>query len=136
MRAGLMSAPSIARGAGMSAHGGSRSWGVPGQPPRWGMHPPSGAWQHERDEGIGHVDYTDHEWSWDHGSYGASLMRREASAMRSRAYERRWGTWEYKRGVEAERPDVRVDDWTHWISTDESTADHQAFQPRYARDRA
>ena len=45
-----------------------------------------GAWNDERENGIGHVPYTDHAWEWDHGSYGASLMRRETSAMRSRAF--------------------------------------------------
>lgn len=87
--------------------------------------PVSGAWADERAHGIGHScavigDPCD-----------LRAARREAAAMRSRAYVLRWGTWEYKRGVERDHPDVRVDDWTHWVSTPESTADHQAFQPRY-----
>lgn len=143
LRASLMSAPSLIAEHPDAEH--LRAWR---EPNGWRSHPPaygadlirSAAWTDERAHGIGARDRDVIPCRESHvggmrcaveAGDRASRARREASAMRRRAYVLRYGTWEYKAGVERDRPDVRVDDWTHWVSSAEATADHQAYQPRY-----
>ena len=54
------------------------------------MPPVSGAWESERREGIGYRQTEGQTWAYRTWSDNPTIARREAAAMRSRAYQRRW----------------------------------------------
>lgn len=55
--------------------------------------------------------------------------RREAAAMRTRAYEREYGSWQYACNVARDRG-YDAGDWRPFIATEPDRAAHQAFVPR------
>lgn len=83
----------------------------PGEPSGSGFHPVAGAWPHEREHGIGYrYSRDDADLAWDAPEPDGGLIqhRREASAMRSRAYAR---SLEYEGDICARCGMSRAEHW-------------------------
>jgi hypothetical protein len=92
---------------------------------------PSAAWPDERANGIGYDFRTEGmgiDYDYDDAALCA-IARREAAAMRSRAYERAFGSWQYACNVARDRG-YDAGDWRPFIATDDDRAAHQTFLPR------
>ena len=76
--------------------------------------PPEGmaAWEDERADGIGYTE--PRRWTFHDPS---AHWRREAAAMRSRAYERAFGSWQYACNVARDRG-YDAGDWRPFIATE------------------
>lgn len=87
---------------------------------------PMTARDYERAEGIGATGDAYKRARLD----GVSIhARREAAALRSRAYERAFGSWQYAYNVARERG-YDAGDWRPFIATDDDRAAHQVYVPR------
>ena len=77
------------------------------------------AWESERREGIGYRQTEGQTWAYRTWSDNPTIARREASAIRSRAYLRAFG-----------RVAADAADWRPAIATTADAATHRTFEPR------